>query len=130
MNVEAQSVHLMAIIAVYESVCVGAAGVVGGAVPGVGAAALVVRGDRARCRAAVRYGDMSADAGLTTTTPNRPNSIVVVAADTDIVHIAGRGGAVNKHTPVSINLVVIECGVVVLNRGFDGETVVVNRIPI
>lgn len=87
MNVEAQSVHLMAIIAVHESVCVGAAGVVGGAVPGVGAAALVVRGDRAGCRAAVRYGDMPADTRLATITPNRPNGIVVVSGCAYMVHI-------------------------------------------
>lgn len=127
MNVEAQSVHLMAIIAVHESVCVGAAGVVGGAVPSVGAAALVVRVDRAGCRAAACYGDTSANTRLATVAPNCPNG--VVSGYSHVIQITCQCGAVYKRAPVPVNLVVVENGIVVLDGGFDGETVIIIGVP-
>ena len=60
MDVETQGVHLMATAAICEGVGVSAAGIVSGAVPGVGASALISCGGRARCRAATHYGDTPA----------------------------------------------------------------------
>ena len=130
MDVETQGIHLLATAAVYEGVGVSAAGIVGGAVPGVGAAALISCDNRARRGAATRYGDTSVDTSLATVAPNRPNSVVVVPVDAHVVYVTCRCGVVHKGASIPVDLVVVESGRDVLDGCFDGKAPAVVGIPI
>ena len=130
MDGKVQSVHLVAMEIVHESIGISAAGIVRGAVPSIGAPALVLCGDRARCRAAACYRNTSVDTGLATVTPYSPYGVVIVAVDADIVCITGRSGVVDKNASVSVDFVVVESGVVVFDRCFDSKASAVVGCPI